>query len=263
MQIKSNRKFKIVSWNVNGLRAVLSKGALDEVLNLSPTMLCLQEIKVKREQLPTDGIEKFLHYYQYWNSAKRPGYSGVATFCSEMPVGLELSMDDEQFDVEGRFIFLDFNDFVLINVYVPNGKRDHTRLSYKLAFYSRLLDICEVLHKDGKLIVLCGDINTAHRAIDLKNPKQNEKVSGFLPEERAWIDKFLEHGFIDIYRNLSGDRIQYTWWTYRVNARQRNIGWRLDYFLISSGLLKHIDKTTIYDDIWGSDHCPIGLTLSF
>lgn len=263
MQIKSKKKVKIVSWNVNGLRAVLSKGALDEVLNLSPRVLCLQEIKMKVEQLPDERIEKFAHYNQYWNSAERPGYSGVATFSSETPVGFDLSMGDKQFDVEGRFISLDFGDFVLINVYVPNGKRDQTRLSYKLEFYARLLKICNSLHKDGKLVVLCGDINTAHRAIDLKNPKQNEKVSGFLPEERAWIDKFLEHGFIDIYRNLFGARIQYTWWTYRVNARQRNIGWRLDYFLISSELLKHIDETIIYDDIWGSDHCPIGLTLSF
>ena len=263
MKNKTKKKFKIVSWNVNGFRAALAKGVFADLEQLSPDVLCLQEIKMKEEQLPAAGREKLEKYIQFRNSAERPGYSGVASFSKEIPLSADLSMGDKGFDIEGRFINLDFDDFILINVYVPNGKRDQTRLRYKLNFYGRLLKICDELRAAGKLIVICGDINTAHRAIDLKNPKQNEKVSGFLPEERAWIDKFLEHGFIDIYRNLFGDRIQYTWWTYRVNVRQRNIGWRLDYFLTSSGLLKHIDETIIYDDIWGSDHCPIGLTLSF
>lgn len=263
MQNKSKKKFKIISWNVNGFRAALGKGVFTDLEELSPDVLCFQEIKMKEEQLPAEGNEKLEKYNQYWKSADRPGYSGVATFSKEIPLYVDLSMGEEEFDIEGRFINLDFGDFNLINVYVPNGKRDHTRLSYKLNFYEKLLQICDEMHAAGKMIVICGDINTAHRAIDLKNPKQNEKVSGFLPEERAWIDKYLEHGFIDIYREVFGDRVQYTWWTYRVNARERNIGWRLDYFLISSGLIEHIDETIIHDQILGSDHCPIGLSLSF
>jgi exodeoxyribonuclease-3 len=263
MQKKSTKKYRIVSWNVNGFRAALSKGVFADLEQLSPDVLCFQEIKMKEEQLPPDRNEELEKYIQFWNSAERPGYSGVATFSKEIPVSVDMSMGDEEFDIEGRFINLDFGDFNLINVYVPNGKRDQTRLSYKLNFYDKLLHICDELHKAGKLIVICGDINTAHQPIDLKNPKQNEKVSGFLPQERAWIDKYLQHGFIDVYREVFGDRVQYTWWTYRVNARERNIGWRLDYFLVSSGLLEYVEETIIHDQIEGSDHCPIELTLSF
>ena len=254
---------KIISWNVNGLRAVLSKGALGEVKKLAPDVLCLQEIKVKPEQLSEEQSSELEEYHSFWNSAKRPGYSGVATFSRELPDFNTSSLDEEQFDVEGRTVRTDFNGITLFNIYVPNGQRDQTRLAYKLDFYARLLDICDDLHNAGKRIIICGDINTAHKPIDLRNPKQNEKTSGFLPEERAWIDKYLEHEFVDIYREVHGERVQYTWWTYRFNARQRNIGWRLDYFLISKDLIDYVKEVVIYDEIEGSDHCPIGLGINF
>ena len=254
---------KIISWNVNGLRSVLSKGALGEVKKLAPDVLCLQEIKVKPEQLSEEQSSELEEYHSFWNSAQRPGYSGVATLSRELPDFNTSSLDEEQFDVEGRTVRTDYKGITLFNIYVPNGQRDQTRLTYKLDFYARLLDICDDLHNAGKRIIICGDINTAHKPIDLRNPKQNEKTSGFLPEERAWIDKYLEHEFVDIYREVHGERVQYTWWTYRFNARQRNIGWRLDYFLISKVLIDYVEEVVIYDEIEGSDHCPIGLGINF
>ena len=252
---------KIISWNVNGLRAVISKGALEPVFALSPDVLCLQEIKVKPEQLSEDQVGLFDGYKKLWNSAVRPGYSGVATFVKVDPDIVDYSIGEERFDVEGRSIRVDYGKLSLFNLYVPNGQRDQERLDYKLDFYEKLLEVCDQLHKDGRQVILYGDMNTAHKPIDLKNPKQNEKTSGFLPEERAWIDKYLKHGFIDIYREFHGDRIQYTWWTYRMNARERNVGWRLDYFLISKELIEQIENVGIHDQIMGSDHCPISLEL--
>jgi exodeoxyribonuclease III len=164
--------------------------------------------------------------------------------------------------VEGRLIHSCHKDFHLFNVYFPNGKRDHARLEYKLDFYRDLLDLCDRLHQAGEKLVICGDFNTAHREIDLKNPKQNETTSGFLPEERAWLDRYIEHGFVDAYRELYPDRVQYTWWTYRVNARQRNIGWRLDFFMVSQALQPLVQDVIVHDHVPGSDHCPVSLILS-
>jgi exodeoxyribonuclease-3 len=252
---------KIISWNVNGLRAMLSKGAIKDVKKLQPDLLCLQEIKARPDQLTPQQINEFAEFTPYWHPAERPGYSGVATFTRTEPDSYYLGLDENRFDVEGRVIQSVFDDLVLFNLYVPNGKRDQTRLDYKLDFYARLLDVCDQLHSAGKQVILFGDMNTAHRPIDLRNPKQNEKYSGFLPEERAWIDKFLEHNFVDIYREIYPERVQYTWWTYRLNARSRNIGWRLDYFLISRQLSEQVVDAVIYDEILGSDHCPVGLEL--
>ena len=252
---------KIISWNVNGLRAVLSKGALNDVKKHKPDVLCLQEIKVKPEQLSEEQTGEMEGFHGFWNSAQRPGYSGVATFSRGLPDFNTVGLGDERFDVEGRTIRTDFEGITLLNIYVPNGQRDQTRLKYKLDFYAKLLEICDDLHDTGRQIIICGDINTAHQPIDLRNPKQNEKTSGFLPEERAWIDKYLDHELIDIYREVHGERVQYTWWTYRVNARQRNIGWRLDYFLISKDLINKVKDVIIYDEIDGSDHCTIGLDI--
>ncbi len=252
---------KIISWNVNGLRAAISKDAFETVFELSPDILCLQEIKVKPEQLSEDQVETFAGYEAIWNSAERPGYSGVATFTSQTPNLVDLSLGEERFDIEGRSIRTDFNNLALFNLYVPNGQRDQGRLDYKLDFYAQLLQVCDDLHDNGKEIILFGDMNTAHKPIDLKNPKQNQKTSGFLPEERAWIDKYLEHDFVDIYREVHGERVQYSWWTYRMNARERNVGWRLDYFLVSKSLVGEIKNVEIYDQILGSDHCPIGLEI--
>jgi exodeoxyribonuclease-3 len=252
---------KIISWNVNGLRALLSKDVIGEVKDLEPDVLCLQEIKAREDQLTQEQLEVFNEYYSYWNPADRPGYSGVATFTGAEPDNISYSLEEDRFDIEGRVIRTNLEDLVLFNLYVPNGQRDLDRLNYKLDFYAKLLEVCDQLHNEGNQIVLFGDMNTAHQPIDLKNPKQNEKYSGFLPEERAWIDKYLEHNFVDIYRKFYPEKVQYTWWTYRLNARNRNIGWRLDYFLISKELSSQVKDAVIYDEILGSDHCPIGLEL--
>jgi exodeoxyribonuclease-3 len=192
-----------------------------------------------------------------WYPAERPGYSGVATFYREAPDEVTLGLDNSRFDLEGRVIRTRHGDLLLFNVYFPSGQRGQERVDYKLEFYSHLLSICDELHKKGENLIITGDFNTAHTPLDLKNPKQNQKTSGFLPEERAWVQKFLDHGFVDIYRNLYPDRVQYTWWTYRSGARQRGIGWRLDYFLVSKSLIPRVKDVIIHENVTGSDHCPV------
>jgi len=252
---------KIVTWNVNGLRSVLRKKALDWLCIEDADVVCLQEIKAKPEQIPKESINCIGDYYSYWNSAIRPGYSGVLTFCKQALDQVQYGFGIQQFDKEGRLIVSNHSGIWLLNTYFPNGKRDHTRLTYKYEFYAQVLEYCQDLHEKNKNVIITGDFNTAHDEIDLRYPKQNQKTSGFLPEERAWIDKLLNSGFIDAYRNLYPDRIQYTWWTYRLNARERNIGWRLDYFLISRSLLSAVKDVQIRDDVIGSDHCPVILSL--
>jgi exodeoxyribonuclease-3 len=197
----------------------------------------------------------------YWNPAERPGYSGVATFCRETPLEVQMGLEEPRFDVEGRVIRTVYPDFTLFNVYFPNGQRGHERVTYKLDFYARLLEICDQLHAQGKPVIITGDFNTAHRPIDLTNPRQNATTSGFLPEERVWIDYYLAHGFVDAFRDLYPEKIQYTWWTYRSGARARNVGWRLDYFLVSSNLMPRVTNVQVHDDLDGSDHCPVTLYL--
>ena len=196
-----------------------------------------------------------------WNPAERPGYSGVATFYRHEPADVFLGLDDVRFDNEGRVIRNRFQDFILYNIYFPNGQRGQERLDFKLGFYERLLEQCDALHRSGDKIIITGDFNTAHMPIDLKNAKANQKTSGFLPEERAWVQKFLDHGFVDIYRRLYPEKIQYTWWTYRMNARARGIGWRLDYFLISEALAAQVRDVIIHESVPGSDHCPVELII--
>ena len=251
---------KIVTWNVNGLRAVLKKDALSTVLSWTPDLLCLQEIKARPEQL-TDEQRDVPGYQIVWNPAERPGYSGVATFMREEALEVELGMNTPHFDVEGRVIRTRHPDFLLYNIYFPNGQRGKDRVDYKLNFYSHLLETCDAYHAAGENIVITGDFNTAHMPIDLKNPKENETTSGFLPEEREWVSKFLEHGFVDVYRKLYPEREQYTWWTYRFNARQRGIGWRIDYFLVSEALALRAKDVIIHEDVLGSDHCPVELII--
>jgi exodeoxyribonuclease-3 len=251
---------KIVTWNVNGLRAALKKDALSAVLSWNPNLLCLQEIKARPDQL-TDEQRNIPGYQIIWNPAERPGYSGVATLASEEPIEIELGMNAPQFDVEGRVIHTRHPDFLLYNVYFPSGQRGRERVDYKLDFYAHLLSVCDTLHAAGEKIIITGDFNTAHMPIDLKNPKANAKTSGFLLEEREWISKFLEHGFVDVYRSLYPKREQYTWWTYRLNARQRGIGWRLDYFLVSEALVSRVKDVIIHDEVPGSDHCPVELVV--
>jgi exodeoxyribonuclease-3 len=200
-------------------------------------------------------------WQQLWNPAQRPGYSGVASLLRSPASEHRFGLGKDEFDTEGRVIVTRHPGFLLFNIYFPNGQRGHDRVQYKLDFYSLLLDLCQALHASGEQIILTGDFNTAHRPIDLKNPKSNQTTSGFLPEERAMIDLYLDHGFVDIYRHLYPERVQYTWWTYIGNARARNVGWRLDYYLVSPGLVNKVQDVVIYDQIPGSDHCPVMLEI--
>ncbi len=253
---------KITTWNVNGFRAVLKKDFLSSVSLLDPDILCLQELKAKEEQVNAEDIS-IPGYTRIWNSAVRPGYSGVGTYVKDSVNVIEHSngLGVDEFDVEGRVIQSKLNDFLLFNIYFPNGQRGQDRIDYKLRFYERLLELCIKEHANGRNIIITGDFNTAHNEIDLANPKENSKISGFLPEERVWIDKYLENGFTDAFRQLYPDKVQYTWWTYRVNARVRGIGWRLDYYLVSNQFMQNVKDVNIFDQIQGSDHCPVTLEI--
>jgi exodeoxyribonuclease-3 len=201
-------------------------------------------------------------YRAYWNSAQRKGYSGTAIITRDEPLSLQFGLGLEEFDQEGRTIIAEYPSFSLINCYFPNGSRDHSRVPFKLAFYDAFLDKCEQLRKRGQPVVFCGDINTAHCEIDLANPKSNQKTTGFLPEERAWLDKVIETGYIDTFRHFYPDAThQYTWWSMPTRARERNVGWRLDYFFVVSELIDYVTDAFIMPDVMGSDHCPVGLKL--
>ena len=251
---------KIISWNVNGFRAIVKKGFLKWVDEVDPDILCLQETKVAREQLDEEQVNP-PGYHAVWNSAERKGYSGVTTWSKVRPNNVCLGMGIKAFDAEGRVIRHEFPKFDLLNVYFPNGTSGEERLQFKLEFYDAFLEYCEKLRAQGKRLVVCGDVNTAHKPIDLENPKANEKNSGFLPVERAWIDKFISHGYADTFRILHPEPKQYTWWTYRTNARERNIGWRLDYFFVTENLKSRIRDSFIMSEVVGSDHCPVGLDI--
>lgn len=250
---------KITTWNVNGLRAVMGKGFRDWAKGDAADILCLQEIKARPEQL-ADEMRELPGYTSFWNPAQRPGYSGVASYVKSPLTEIQFGLGVEEFDAEGRVIRMSLSDdLVLYNIYFPNGQRGHDRVQFKLAFYETLLSQCNLLHADGKKIIITGDFNTAHQEIDLANPKSNANTSGFLPEERAWIDTYLSNGFTDIYRQLYPDRIEYTWWTFITRARERNVGWRLDYFLVSDAFVPRVKDVAIQSDVHGSDHCPVSL----
>jgi exodeoxyribonuclease-3 len=256
-----SESIEIISWNVNGIRAVANKEALKWIDERDPDILCLQEIKALESQIPNNLFEKeFLE--RTVNSAEKKGYSGTATYST---LQSDFSSKAEHIDTtnEGRIIETHFDDIVLFNVYFPNGQQGDERLAHKMKFYDDFLEYCEKLKEDGKSIIICGDVNTAHKEIDLANPKANEKTSGFLPIERAWIDKLLEHGYIDTFRYVHGDeQDRYSWWSYRTAARQRNVGWRIDYFFISDDLAENLEDAFILDEIMGSDHCPVGIRIS-
>jgi exodeoxyribonuclease-3 len=251
---------KLISWNVNGIRAVHKKNALDWFYKQKPEILCIQETKAQKEQLP-EALITIDGYHTYFASAEKKGYSGVALYSSIKPNDIKSGFGIKKFDSEGRILIADYDSFVLFNIYFPNGKQSKERLKYKLDFYEAFLDYADKLKGDGKNIVICGDVNTAHKEIDLARPKENEKVSGFLPEERAWIDKFLGHGYIDTFRLFNDKPGQYTWWDLKTRARDRNIGWRIDYFYISQSLEPRIKSGFILPEIMGSDHCPLGIEL--
>ncbi len=250
---------RIISWNVNGIRAAEKKDFFKWMQDEAPDVCCLQETKANPEQL----TKKFLEqegYKAFFESAEKKGYSGVAVYSKIKPKCV-YTLGDKRFDSEGRSIFLEFDDFTLINCYFPNSQNEGKRLPYKIAFCSTLKKKLEELVASGKNIVLCGDYNIAHKEIDLARPKQNEKNPGFLPEERAWMTKFLEAGFVDVFREFNKEPDNYTWWSYRANARANNVGWRIDYFCVNSGFLKRVKSATILSDVMESDHCPIDINL--
>jgi exodeoxyribonuclease-3 len=251
----------IISFNVNGLRAILNKGFIEWFNRQKPDILCLQEIKAEKSQIKTKEFFNLEGYNSYWNSAERQGYSGVITLSRKKPEDVQFGMGIDKFDKEGRVIKTKYPGFTLFNVYFPNGKSSEERLRFKLDFYDAFLELCENLRKKGEELIITGDFNTAHREIDLANPKENEKYSGFLPVEREWLDSLLDKGYIDTFRHFHREPGSYTWWTYRFNARKRNIGWRIDYFFVTKGLIDRVEESSVLSDVYGSDHAPILLRM--
>ena len=252
----------IISWNVNGLRAVHRKGNIQEVFQMKPDILCIQETKSLPEQLPHDlKAPEGYHAYFHFPTVKK-GYSGVAIYSKEKPKEVSRDIGIEGMDQEGRLIMAEYKDFTLINTYFPNGGGPVERLRYKLDFYDHFHKFIKKLHVKQSNIIFCGDVNVAHAPIDLARPKENETHVGFLPIERAWIDKIVKDKWIDIYRHFYPDKIgAYTYWDLKTFARERNVGWRIDYFFISLEMLKRVKNVEILDQIYGSDHCPIKLTF--
>jgi exodeoxyribonuclease-3 len=253
---------KIVSWNVNGLRAVVKKDKWSQLFELNPDIFCLQETKAHPEQLP-EVIRNPKGYHSYFDHSKiRKGYSGVAIYSKVKPEKVEYSIGDTKYDQEGRMIIAYFKDFVLLNGYFPNGGGGPERLKYKMEFYDQFLKFIEKIRKSGKAVIFCGDVNTAHNEIDLARPKENAEQTGFLPIERAWLDKVVEKGYIDSFRHLHPKEVKYSWWDMKTFARERNVGWRIDYFFVSPDLKDKIKKAEILNDVFGSDHCPVVLTIN-
>lgn len=252
----------LYSWNVNGLRAVSGKGFLNWLQTAKPDILCLQETKCHPQQIE-QAIRTPEGYYTYWASAQKKGYSGVALYTRQQPNSVQIGLGIAEYDQEGRTIIADYDDFVFIGAYFPNGSRDHSRVPFKMAYKASFLAYCNQLRDQGKSVIFCGDVNTAHQEIDLARPKQNQKTTGFLPEERAWIDDVIAAGYIDTFRHLHPTQTDaYSWWSYIGGRRQRNVGWRLDYFFITSDLQPRLLEAAIHTDVMGSDHCPVSLTLA-
>jgi exodeoxyribonuclease III len=251
---------RLISWNVNGIRAAYKKGFIDWVMKENPDILCVQETKAHEEQL-NDELKNIGNYESYFCSGERKGYSGVAVYTREEPLSVKKGFGVKEFDNEGRILIMEYPHFVLFNIYYPNGKKNAERLQYKMGFYDAFLTYVNKLKKKGKQIVICGDVNTAHKEIDLARPKENSKVSGFLPEERQWIDKFLSNGYVDTFRMFNQEPDNYTWWDQVTRARERNVGWRIDYFYVNEEFKNKVKDAFILADVMGSDHCPIGIEI--
>jgi exodeoxyribonuclease III len=251
---------KLISWNVNGIRAAERKGFLDWLKHENPDVIGVQEIKAMEDQLSED-LRSPEEYFAYFNSAERKGYSGTALYSKRKPAGLKSGFGIDKFDMEGRVQEADFGDFTFLNIYFPNGKAREERLQYKLDFYDAALEYFDKLVGEGKKLVISGDYNTAHQEIDLARPKENEKISGFLRIERDWIDKLVERGYIDCFREFNDEPDNYTWWSMRSGARPRNVGWRIDYFFCSKNARDLVKNCYHLTDVMGSDHCPIVLEL--
>jgi len=250
---------KFISWNVNGLRACVKKGFIEFFQEEAADFFCIQETKLQEGQIELE-LEG---YFQYWNYAVKKGYSGTAIFTKHQPLLVNYGMDIAEHDQEGRVITLEYEKFYLVNVYTPNSKRDLLRLDYRIQWEQDFRQYLSSLEQN-KPVILCGDLNVAHQEIDLTHPKSNVKNSGFTKEERAQMTLLLEHGFIDSFRYLNPTKEHcYTWWSYQFNARSRNIGWRIDYFILSRQLAPHLKDSVILPHIQGSDHCPVAINLEF
>jgi exodeoxyribonuclease-3 len=258
-------RMRILSWNVNGIRAVEKRGFIPWVGEESADFLCIQETKARPEQLSEDLLhprdKEGRPYFSYWASAKKAGYSGVALYSKREPLEVK-PLGVGEFDDEGRVLQADFKNFVLISAYFPNSQDAGARLGYKLAFCAAILELCNRLVSRGRHLVLCGDYNIAHTPIDLARPRENEGNAGYLPEERAWMDAFTGAGYVDTFRHFhAGEPNHYSWWSYRMNARERNVGWRIDYHCVDPAFLPQVTGTGIRSEVYGSDHCPVELEL--
>lgn len=248
---------KLVSWNVNGLRAVMKKGFMDFFETADADVFCLQEIKLQEGQIEMD----LPGYHTYWNYAEKKGYSGTAIFTKQKALSVQYGLGIDEHDREGRIITLEFDGYFVVNVYTPNSQHGLLRLDYRLGWEDAILSYVRALDRQ-KPVILCGDLNVAHAEIDLRNPRANLKNSGFTPEERDKMSRFLASGFVDSFRYFYPDRTgSYSWWSYRTNCRERNIGWRIDYFIVSKRLAPKLQGAAIHSDILGSDHCPVELTI--
>ena len=250
---------RLISWNVNGIRAIHRKGLLDFIRKTKADIYCFQETKGGPIEVPQE-LKRIDDYEIYWYPAQRKGYSGVVSYTNIKPIEIRYGIGDSIFDAEGRVLTLEFNDFYLINTYFPNAQHGLTRLDFKIKFDELFLRYIEDL-RVRKPIIICGDFNVAHKEIDIARPKENIGNPGFTIEERNWMTKLLDHGYIDTFRFLHPDEIKYTWWSYRTRARERNIGWRIDYFIVSNELKNKIKEANILSNIMGSDHCPIELII--
>lgn len=248
---------KLISWNVNGLRAVLKKGFLDFFNTIDADIFCVQETKMQEGQIENFALEG---YTQYWNSAKKKGYSGTAIFTKVKPIQATYGIGIEEHDQEGRVITLEYEKFYMVNVYTPNSKRELERLAYRMTWEDEMRKYLLRLNK-VKPVILCGDLNVAHQEIDLKNPKTNKRNAGFTDEERGKMTELLQTSFIDTFRYIYPDRIAYSWWSYMGRAREKDVGWRIDYFIVSEEIKEQVKDAYIYKEIMGSDHCPVGLDV--
>ncbi len=256
---------KLISWNVNGLNALMAKGFVPQIKDLDADIIAIQETKLQESKL-TDAMKQIDGYTSYWShSTIKKGYSGVGTYTRLSPLSVSYGIGIPEYDQEGRICEMDFGNFIFFNVYFPNGQMGEDRLQFKLNFYEAFFAHTDRYRTQGRSVIISGDFNTAHNEIDLKNPKANENYSGFLRIERDWMDRILQNGYVDTFRYLYPDTEKYSWWTYRFGARSRNIGWRIDYFIVSQDLMEKgwVQDAFIDNDIPGSDHCPVGLVLSF
>ncbi len=252
---------KLISWNVNGLRAAIGKGFKEFFKQIDADIFCIQETKMQEDQIDIEISNIFKDYNSYWNSALKKGYSGTAVFTKKKPIKVSYGIGIEEHDNEGRVITLEFEDFYLVNCYTPNSKRELERLDYRMIWEDEIRSYLLKLDKI-KPVIYCGDLNVAHKEIDLKNPATNHHSAGFTDEERDKMTKLLDSGFTDSFRYLYPEKENsYTWWSYMFHAREKNVGWRIDYFIVSKSIEKQIKESTIYSEVMGSDHCPVGLIL--